>query len=47
MSRRIRYLLPLLLVAFTLVASACADSTGPHPGSTPCELPNNNGVVCS
>jgi len=46
MSRRIRFLLPLLLLAFTLVASACADSTGPHPGSTPCEYPNNNGI-CS
>jgi|GEM_PF-1542334 len=42
MSRRIRYLLPLLLVAFTLVASACADATGPHPGQVPCETQNNN-----
>jgi hypothetical protein len=45
MSRRIRFLLPLLLLAFTLVASACADSTGPHPGQTPCEYPNNNTCV--
>ena len=41
MSRRTRYLLPLLLLGFTLVASACADSTGPHPGGTPCEYPQN------
>ena len=41
MSRRIRFLLPLLLVAFTLVASACADTTGPHPDQTPCEHPSN------
>ena len=41
MSRRIRYLLPLLLIAFTLVASACADSTGPHPDQTPCDRPIN------
>jgi hypothetical protein len=45
MSRRIRFLLPLLLLAFTLVASACADSTGPHPGQTPCENPSNNTCV--
>jgi hypothetical protein len=45
MSRRIRFLLPLLLVAFTLVASACADSTGPHPDTTPCDHPINN--TCS
>ena len=47
MSRRIRFLLPLLLVAFTLVASACADTTGPSSGSTPCEYPQNNSVTCS
>ncbi|HTY07035.1 MAG TPA: hypothetical protein VMC86_10985 [Gemmatimonadales bacterium] len=45
MSRRIRYLLPLLLLGFTLAASACADSTGPHPGT--CEYPNNNTAICN
>ncbi len=42
MSRRIRSLLPLLLVTFALTAAACADSTGPHPGTTPCDHQNNN-----
>jgi len=46
MSRRIRYLLPLLLLGFTLVASACADTTGPNADNT-CEYPNNNSVVCN
>ena len=47
MARRIRFLLPLLLLAFTLSAVACADSTGPRPGQAPCEQPNNNTAVCS
>ena len=42
MSRRIRSLLPLLLVTFALTAAACADSTGPRPGSSPCDYQNNN-----
>jgi hypothetical protein len=42
MSRRIRSLLPLLLVAFALTAAACADSTGPHPDTAPCDHVNNN-----
>jgi len=45
MSRRIRYLLPLLLLGFTLVASACADTTGPSAGT--CDYPNNNNVICN
>ncbi len=42
MVRRIRSLLPLLLVTFALTAVACADSTGPRPDTTPCDLMNNN-----
>ena len=30
MSRRIRTLLGLVLVSFSLIASACADTTGPQ-----------------
>lgn len=41
MARRIRSLLPLLLVTFALTAAACADSTGPHP-DTVCDHSNNN-----
>ena len=29
MARRIRFALSLLLVSFAMVASACADATGP------------------
>lgn len=42
MSRRIRALLPLLLITFALTAAACADSTGPRPDSTPCDIQNSN-----
>jgi hypothetical protein len=42
MLRRIRSLVPLMLVAFALTAAACADTTGPRPGSTPCDYQNNN-----
>ncbi len=42
MFRRIRSLLPLLLVTFALTAAACADTTAPRPGSTPCDHVNNN-----
>ena len=42
MSRRIRALLPLLLITFALTAAACADSTGPRPDTTPCDTQNNN-----
>lgn len=45
MLRRIRLLLPLLLVSFALVASACADSTGPRADTQPCDHWNNN--TCS
>ena len=41
MFRRIRSLLPLLLVTFALTAAACADSTGPR-ADTPCDHSNNN-----
>jgi len=41
MLRRIRSLLPLLLVTFALTAAACADATGPHP-DTLCDHQNNN-----
>lgn len=41
MLRRIRSLLPLLLVTFALTAAACADSTGPR-ADTPCDHVNNN-----
>lgn len=30
MSRRIRFLLCLLAVSFSLATAACADATGPH-----------------
>ena len=42
MLRRIRSLVPLMLVAFALTAAACADTTGPRPGSTPCDYQNSN-----
>jgi len=42
MSRKIRTLLALLVVSFALVASACADATGPRAGT--CDW--NNGNVC-
>jgi len=42
MSRRIRALLPLLLLTFALSAAACADSTAPRPDSVPCDIQNNN-----
>ena len=41
MSRRIRALLPLLLLTFALSAAACADSTAPR-ADTPCDTTNNN-----
>jgi len=42
MLRPTRTLLALLLVAFALVASACADTTGPRPGGTTCDVSNPN-----
>ena len=42
MSRPIRSLAALLIVSFALVASACADSTAPHPLT--CDVNNPN--VC-
>ena len=42
MLRPTRTLLALLLVSFALVASACADTTGPRPGGTPCDVSNPN-----
>jgi len=42
MFRRIRSLLPLLLVTFALTAAACADSTGPRPDTAPCDHQNSN-----
>ena len=41
MSRRIRFLLCLLAVSFSLAASACADATGPH-SDTCKEVSSNN-----
>jgi hypothetical protein len=41
MSRRIRFLLSLVLVSFALTAAACADASGP---SQLCD--NNNPVTC-
>ena len=42
MLRPIRSLAALLIVSFALVASACADSTAPHPLT--CDVNNPN--VC-
>jgi hypothetical protein len=42
MSRRIRALLALLVVSFALSATACADATGPRPGTTPCDHNSSN-----
>ncbi len=42
MLRPIRTLAALLIVSFALVASACADSTAPHPLT--CDVNNPN--VC-
>jgi len=42
MTRRIRALLPLLLLTFALTAAACADSTAPRPDTVPCDTQNNN-----
>lgn len=42
MSRRIRFLLSLLVVSFALSAAACADTTAPHG---PCDQSSNN--TCS
>ena len=42
MLRPIRSLMALLVVSFALVASACADTTGPRPGGTPCDVSNPN-----
>jgi len=41
MSRSIRILLAAFVVSLALGASACADSTAPHPA---CDY--NNGNVC-
>jgi hypothetical protein len=43
MTRRIRFALTLVLVSFALVASACANATGPHADTT-CD--QNNPVTC-
>ena len=40
MSRRIRFLLSLLVVSFALSAAACADATGPTHGV--CDYNSNN-----
>ena len=43
MARRIRFALSLLLVAFAMVASACADATGPTMNAeTTCDQNNPN-----
>jgi hypothetical protein len=42
MSRRIRALVALVAVSFVLAATACADTTGPRPGTTPCDTNNSN-----
>jgi len=42
MSRRIRALVALFAVSFVLAATACADTTAPRPGSTPCDTQNSN-----
>jgi hypothetical protein len=42
MSHRIRALVALALVSFALTATACADTTGPRPGTTPCDTQNSN-----
>ena len=42
MTRRIRAVLPLLLLTFALTAAACSDSTAPRPDTTPCDHPNSN-----
>lgn len=40
MSRRIRFLLSLLVVSFALSAAACADATGPTHGA--CDYQGGN-----
>ena len=43
MARRIRFAFSLLLVSFAMVASACADATGPSMNAdTTCETSNPN-----
>jgi hypothetical protein len=42
MTRPIRALLVLLAVSFALVATACADVTGPRPNAGLCDVSNNN-----
>ncbi len=42
MSRRIRALVALFVVSVALTAAACADATGPRPGSLPCDTTNSN-----
>ncbi len=43
MSRPIRALFVLLVISFALVATACADATGPQPNAdTTCDLTNGN-----
>jgi hypothetical protein len=37
-----RALVALFAVTFALAATACADATGPRPGSTPCDYNNSN-----
>jgi hypothetical protein len=39
---RMRALVALLAVAFAFTAIACADATGPRPGSQPCDYTNSN-----
>jgi len=45
MSRPIRALFALLVVSFALVATACADATGPQP-STDVTCDFHNGNIC-
>jgi hypothetical protein len=42
MSRRMRALFAVFAVTIALAATACADATGPRPGSTPCDYNNSN-----
>ena len=43
MTRRIRFLLSLVLVSFALTAAACADASGPSAETT-CD--NSNPITC-
>jgi len=43
MSRRIRFLIALLVVSFALSTAACADATGPAHGA--CDVQSGN--ICN